>query len=34
VKPSLEDIRNAINDADSGISASLVKVKEGDYQLC
>ncbi len=30
---SLEDIRDAINDADSGISASLVKVKEDDYQL-
>jgi len=30
---SLEDIRDAINDADSGVSASLVKVKEGDYQL-
>lgn len=30
---SLEGIRDAINDADSGISASIVKVKEGDYQL-
>ncbi|KNX60313.1 flagellar filament capping protein FliD, partial [Listeria monocytogenes] len=29
----LEGIRDAINDADSGISASIVKVKEGDYQL-
>lgn len=30
---SLEGIRDAINDADSGISASIVKVKENDYQL-
>ena len=30
---SLEGIRDAINDADSGISASIVKVKEGSYQL-
>ncbi|QMI05548.1 flagellar filament capping protein FliD [Citrobacter sp. RHB25-C09] len=30
---SLEGIRDAINDTDSGISASIVKVKEGDYQL-
>ncbi|CAH6038926.1 flagellar filament capping protein FliD [Citrobacter koseri] len=30
---SLEGIRDAINDTDSGITASLVKVKEGDYQL-
>lgn len=30
---SLEGIRDAINDADSGIAASIVKVKEDDYQL-
>ncbi|MDS1715594.1 flagellar filament capping protein FliD [Escherichia coli] len=30
---SLDEISKAINDADSGISASIVKVKDGDYQL-
>ncbi|ECC3874241.1 flagellar filament capping protein FliD [Salmonella enterica] len=30
---SLDDISKAINDKDSGISASIVKVKEGEYRL-
>ncbi|EPS0473273.1 flagellin hook IN motif-containing protein, partial [Shigella sonnei] len=30
---SLDEISKAINDADSGISASIVKVKDGNYQL-
>lgn len=30
---SLEGIRNAINDADGGVSASIVKVDENNYQL-
>ena len=30
---SLDEISKTINDADSGISASIVKVKDGDYQL-
>ncbi|EJA4199427.1 flagellar filament capping protein FliD [Salmonella enterica subsp. diarizonae] len=30
---SMEAIRDAINDADSGISASIVKVKENEFQL-
>lgn len=29
----MDEISKAINDADSGISASIVKVKDGDYQL-
>lgn len=29
----MEAIRDAINDADSGISASIVKVKENEFQL-
>lgn len=28
----MDEISKAINDADSGISASIVKVKDGDYQ--
>lgn len=30
---SLDDISKAINDADSGISASIVKVKDDEYRL-
>lgn len=30
---SLEGIRDAINNANGGVSASIVKVKENDYQL-
>ncbi len=30
---SMEAIRDAINDADSGIAASIVKVKENEFQL-
>lgn len=30
---SLDDISKAINDADSGISASIVKVKDGEFKL-
>lgn len=30
---SLEGLRDAINNADGGVSASIVKVKDNDYQL-
>lgn len=32
-KTSLEDIRDAINEKEGGVSASIVKVKEGEYKL-
>ena len=32
-KTTLDDISKAINDTDSGISASIVKVKDGEFKL-
>lgn len=32
-KTTLDDISKAINDSDSGISASIVKVKDGEFKL-